>query len=51
VDFLTLLNNILVLREAELSYEEQRTEFAKSMAQLEEIVGIPLKETVSGGTP
>jgi len=23
VDFLTLLNNVLVLREAELSYEEQ----------------------------
>ncbi len=51
VDFLTLLNNILVLREAELSYEEQRTEFAKSMAQLEEIVGTPLKEASGGGTP
>jgi outer membrane protein TolC len=42
VDFLTLLNNVLVLREAELSYEEQLTEFEKSLAQLEELVGIPL---------
>jgi hypothetical protein len=39
VDFLTLLNNVLVLREAELSYEEQLTEFEKSVAQLEEVVG------------
>jgi cobalt-zinc-cadmium efflux system outer membrane protein len=51
VDFLTLLNNILVLREAELSYEEQRTEFDKGVAQLEEITGSSLKETGSGGTP
>jgi outer membrane protein TolC len=42
VDFLTLLNNVLVLREAELSYEEQLTEFEKSVAQLEEVVGMPL---------
>lgn len=42
VDFLTLLNNVLVLREAELSYEEQLTEFEKSIAQLEELVGVPL---------
>jgi outer membrane protein TolC len=42
VDFLTLLNNIIVLREAELSSEEQLAEFEKSLAQLEEIVGIPL---------
>ena len=39
VDFLTLLNNVLVLREAELSSEEQLTEFEKSVAQLEEVVG------------
>jgi outer membrane protein TolC len=39
VDFLTLLNNILVLREAQLSYEEQLTEFEKSLVQLEEVVG------------
>jgi outer membrane protein TolC len=39
VDFLTLLNNVLVLREAELSYEEQLTAFEKSVAQLEEVVG------------
>jgi outer membrane protein TolC len=39
VDFLTLLNNVLVLREAELSYEEQLTEFEKSLARLEESVG------------
>jgi outer membrane protein TolC len=51
VDFLTLLNNILVLREAELSYEEQRTEFDKGVAQLEEIIGTPVKETGGGGTP
>jgi outer membrane protein TolC len=42
VDFLTLLNNVLVLREAELSYEEQLTEFEKSVAQLEETVGAPV---------
>ena len=42
VDFLTLLNNVLVLREAELSYEEQLTEFEKSLAQLEEIIGTPV---------
>ena len=42
VDFLTLLNNVLVLREAELSYEEQLTEFEKSIAQLEETVGAPV---------
>lgn len=42
VDFLTLLNNIIVLREAELSSEEQFAEFEKSVAQLEEIVGTPL---------
>jgi outer membrane protein, heavy metal efflux system len=42
VDFLTLLNNVLVLREAELSYEEQLTEFEKSLAQLEENVGAPV---------
>jgi outer membrane protein, heavy metal efflux system len=42
VDFLTLLNTILVLREAELSYEEQLTEFEKSVAQLEETVGTPV---------
>lgn len=42
VDFLTLLNNIIVLREAELSSEEQLAEFEKSVAQLEEIVGTPL---------
>lgn len=42
VDFLTLLNNIIVLREAELSSEEQLAEFEKSVAQLEEIVGAPL---------
>lgn len=51
VDFLTLLNNILVLRDGELSYEEQRTEFEKGVAQLEEIVGTPLKEAGGGGTP
>ena len=51
VDFLTLLNNILVLREAELSYEEQRTEFANSVAQLEEIAGTSLQEAGGGGTP
>jgi cobalt-zinc-cadmium efflux system outer membrane protein len=39
VDFLTLLNNLLVLREAELSSEEQRTEFEKSLAELESMVG------------
>lgn len=42
VDFLTLLNTVLVLREAELSYEEQLTEFEKSVAQLEETVGAPV---------
>jgi outer membrane protein TolC len=42
VDFLTLLNNIIVLREAELSSEEQLAEFEKSVAQLEEIVGAPV---------
>jgi len=42
VDFLTLLNNILVLREAELSSEEQLTEFEKSLAELEESVGAPV---------
>lgn len=42
VDFLTLLNNVLVLREAELSYEEQLTEFEKTLAQLEESVGAPV---------
>lgn len=42
VDFLTLLNNIIVLREAELSSEEQLAEFEKSVAQLEEIVGTPV---------
>src|SRR5262249_43985673 len=39
VDFLTLLNNLLILREAELSSEEQRTEFEKSLAELESMVG------------
>ncbi len=42
VDFLTILNNILVLREAELSYQEQLAELVKSLAQLEAMVGAPL---------
>jgi outer membrane protein TolC len=44
VDFLTLLNNVLVLREAEVSYEEQLAEFERSIAQLEETVGVPVAE-------
>ena len=32
----------LVLREAELSYEEQRTEFEKSVAELDAVVGTPV---------
>lgn len=42
IDFLTLLNNVLVLREAELSYEEQLTEFEKSVAELHAVVGTPV---------
>ena len=43
VDFLTLLDNLVTLRNYELSYYEQLGNVEKSVAALEPLVGVPLR--------
>ncbi|HVN78604.1 MAG TPA: hypothetical protein VMW38_06370, partial [Terriglobia bacterium] len=42
VDFLTVLSNMSNILENEMSYHEQRAEYLKAIAGLEELVAMPL---------
>ena len=44
VDFLTLLDSLVTLRNYELSYYEQLSNMEKSVAALEPLVGVPLRQ-------
>jgi outer membrane protein TolC len=44
VDFLTLIDNLVTLLGYELSYYEQLSNVEKSVAALEPLVGIPLRQ-------
>jgi hypothetical protein len=43
VDFLTLLDNLVTLRNYELSYYEQLSNAEKAIAALEPLVGVTLR--------
>jgi outer membrane protein TolC len=50
VDFLTVLSNFTTIREYQMSYFEQRAEYLKAMAGLEELTGVP-GTTPNPGSP
>jgi outer membrane protein, heavy metal efflux system len=41
VDFLTVLSNFTTIRDYQMNYYEQRSEYLKAVSGLEELTGIP----------
>jgi outer membrane protein, heavy metal efflux system len=41
VDFLTVLSNVTTIRDYQMNYQEQRSEYLKALSGLEELTGIP----------
>ena len=51
VDFLTVLSNFTTIREYQMNYFEQRTEYLKALSGLEELAGVPGSPAPNHGSP